>query len=82
MRKTRLSSKGQVVLPKAVRDAQHWHEGTVLLVEIVPEGVLLREPTLGGTTTAADLLGCVGYRGRRLSIEEMDAAIAREGRRR
>jgi AbrB family looped-hinge helix DNA binding protein len=29
MTTTRLSSKGQLVLPKAVREAHGWHDGTV-----------------------------------------------------
>src|SRR3954468_9977904 len=30
---TRLTSKGQVVIPKAVRDRLRWHAGTRLVVE-------------------------------------------------
>ena len=39
---TRLSSKGQLVLPKAIHEADAWTEGTEFIVERVPEGVLLR----------------------------------------
>ena len=42
MEKTRLSSKGQLVLPKALRDARNWGEGTEFVVESVADGVLLR----------------------------------------
>ena len=33
MVKTRLSSKGQVIIPKAVRERQGWQPGTELEVE-------------------------------------------------
>ena len=39
---TRLSSKGQVVLPSSVRSARRWKAGLELAVENRPEGVLLR----------------------------------------
>ena len=39
---TKLSSKGQVVLPKSVRDEHGWGEGTEFIVETTPQGVLLR----------------------------------------
>ena len=37
--KTRVSAKGQVVLPKAVRERRNWPAGTELKVEETPEGV-------------------------------------------
>ena len=43
METTKLSSKGQVVLPKSVRDAQSLSlPGTEFAVEEVSEGILLR----------------------------------------
>ncbi len=39
---TRLSAKGQVVIPKAVRDRLHWSEGDNLEVVETAGGVLLR----------------------------------------
>ena len=43
METTRLSSKGQLVLPKAIREADHWGEGTEFSVERVAE---VKIPTL------------------------------------
>lgn len=37
---TTVSTKGQVILPKAIRDQRHWPAGTELVVEDTPEGVL------------------------------------------
>ena len=73
----RLSSKGQLVLPKAIRDADHWGEGTEFLVERVAEGVLLRPVRLVPTTRLDDVLGSAEYRGPARSTAEMDQAIQR-----
>ena len=42
MEKTTLSSKGQVILPKSVRQARNWTAGTEFSVESFDDGVLLR----------------------------------------
>ena len=82
MQTTLLSSKGQVIIPKAVRVARRWVPGTRLEVQDTPEGVLLRHVThaekvdLAGGLLA--LRSRVGYRGPLVSLEEMDAAVLRE----
>ena len=82
MTTTHLSSKGQVIIPKAVREARGWEPGIEFVVEERPEGILLRPVRTGRATTVDDLVGCVGYRGPRRSLEDMDQAIAREARKR
>ncbi len=42
METTRLSTKGQVILPKSVRTSRAWMPGTRFAVEETAEGVLLR----------------------------------------
>ena len=37
-----LSSKGRVIIPKAVREARRWNPGTRLTVQETREGVLLK----------------------------------------
>jgi AbrB family looped-hinge helix DNA binding protein len=74
---TRLSSKGQLVLPKAIRDADDWAEGTEFIVERVPEGVLLRPVRPLPMTQLEDVIGCAGYHGRARSVADMERAIAR-----
>ena len=73
---SRLSSKGQLVLPKAIRDAGNWSEGTEFVVEVVPQGVLLRPVRPYATTRLEDVIGCAGYRGPQRSVADMDRAIA------
>ena len=79
---TVLSTKGQVILPKAIRDQRHWKAGTKLTVEDTPEGVLLKADALFAPTRPEDVFGCLKYKGKAKTIEEMNAAIAAEVRRR
>jgi len=77
METTRLSSKGQLVLPKAIRDADNWTEGTEFIVERVAHGVLLRPIRPLPVTRLEDVAGCAGVRGVARSVAEMDKAIAK-----
>lgn len=79
---TTVSTKGQVILPQAIRRKRHWDAGTKLIVEDTPEGVLLRAVPLFKPTRPEDVFGCAGYDGPPISIAEMDAAIEQEVRRR
>jgi AbrB family looped-hinge helix DNA binding protein len=78
MATTKLSSKGQVILPKAVRDAHHWGPGTSFTVEDTGDAVLLRPLKSGPTTRLEDVVGCLRVKGRAHTVEEMDAAITQE----
>ena len=80
--KTRISTKGQVILPKALRDKRHWKPGMELDIEERPEGVLLKAKTGRKKGSILDLAGIIKYDGPRRSIEEMDAGIIAEVRRR
>jgi AbrB family looped-hinge helix DNA binding protein len=82
MKTTKLSSKGQVVLPKEVRERQKWQPGTTLIVEETSQGVLLRPQKPFPPTRFEDVFGCLQYTGKPKTLEEMDAAIPNEVRRR
>jgi len=82
MAQTTISSKGQIVLPKAIRDKRRWKAGMRLTVEERPEGVLLKPAEKKKKLTIADLRGIVKYDGPPRSVEEMNAAIDKEFRRR
>ncbi|MFL6260684.1 MAG: AbrB/MazE/SpoVT family DNA-binding domain-containing protein [Thermoanaerobaculia bacterium] len=79
---TRLSTKGQLIIPQEIRKRHGWTAGTELLVEDHGDSVILRRAEDLPTTTLDDLVGCVGYKGPALSLEEMDAGIARGARER
>lgn len=75
METTRLSSKGQVVLPKPIRDARRWQPGTELTVENTADGVLLRPAKPFAPSRLEDVAGSLRYAGKPKTIRQMDAAI-------
>lgn len=79
---TVMSTKGQVILPKAIRDLRQWAAGTQLIVENTADGVLLKSATIFPETDLEDVFGVLRQNGPALSIEAMDAAIASEAMRR
>lgn len=78
---TTLSEKGQVVIPKVLRDQRGWEPGLRLVVEPTPEGLTLRPLQATRAEAAATLLGFTNYRGPRRSLRDMDLAIRRGARR-
>lgn len=82
METTRLSSKGQVILPKSVRDAHRWQPGTEFIVENLPDGVLLRALKPFAPSRFEDVDGCLRYTGKAKTLDQMEAAIGAEVRRR
>ena len=76
---TLLSSKGQVIIPKPLRDAHRWHAGTRLEVLDTAEGVLLKPVVqaykTGLSTGLAAIRRRIAYKGPALSIEEMNASV-------
>lgn len=79
---TTLSTKGQVILPKAIREMLKWEPGTRLAIERTKDGVLLKAEPVFKQTRLEDVIGCANYQGPTVSIEEMNAAIVREAQRR
>ncbi|HEY8441431.1 MAG TPA: AbrB family transcriptional regulator [Xanthobacteraceae bacterium] len=79
---TTVSTKGQVILPKPIRQRRRWKPGTRLVVEDTKEGVLLKQAPLLAPTRAKDVFGCLGHAGPPKSLEQMQAGIAQEARRR
>jgi len=79
---TVISTKGQVILPKAIREGRHWSAGTRLTVEDTPDGALLRATPAFPETVIDAVFGSMRHSGPALSLEEMDAAIAKEAKRR
>jgi AbrB family looped-hinge helix DNA binding protein len=75
---TKLSTKGQVILPKAIRDQMNWPAGTKLTVEQTANGVLLRPAPYFPPSRPEDVFGMLAYKGKPKTVEEMDAAITAE----
>ena len=75
MQTTHVSSKGQVIIPKPIRDAQQLNVGQELEVEIVTQGILLKIKNKRPKSTLNDLVGCTGYQGKAKTIDEMTDSI-------
>ena len=76
------STKGQVILPKAVRDGRGWPPGQRLVVEETRDGVLLRAASPFAPTRLEEVFGSLDAKGKHVSDEDFDKAIADEVRRR
>ncbi len=79
---TVVSTKGQVILPKAIRERHRWTAGTRLVVEETPDGVLLKNVPAFAPRRPEDVRGMLAYKGKPKTLEDMDAAIEAELRRR
>ena len=80
---TTISTKGQVILPKAIRDQLQWDAGTRLAVEHTADGVLLKPlATAFARTRPEDVFGILSCKGKPKSVEDMKAGIATEAKRR
>ncbi len=79
---TTVSTKGQVILPKAIRRSLGWEAGMRLVVENTSEGVLLRPEPVFAETRSEDVFGRLAREGAPKSLAEMDAGVMEEARRR
>ena len=66
-----LSSKGQVVIPKEIRDELHWESGQELTIETTESGVLLKSRPTIKKLRLEDLRGFLKYDGPPISTEEL-----------
>lgn len=81
METTLLSSKGQIIIPKLIRESHHWRPGTRFIVEDTPDGILLKPLAPFPATDLKEGLGCAGYRGPAKTVEEMAEGVDEELRR-
>jgi len=73
---SRLTSKGQITIPKAIRDKLELAEGDKLEFVLYPDGTLGLIPK---TRDVRELQGSLPPPARALSLEEMDNVIALAG---
>ena len=78
MESVALSSKGQFVLPKNIRDRHHWQAGTRLVIIDRGDEVVLKSAEPFATTAFEAPDAPSVYQGKRLSLADMDRAIAVE----
>jgi AbrB family looped-hinge helix DNA binding protein len=78
MESVALSSKGQFVLPKAIRNRNHWQAGTRLVVIDCGDEVIIKAAEPFAVTSFEPPETPSVYKGKKLTIAEMDRAIAAE----
>lgn len=78
---TTLSSKGQIIIPSALRAAHHWEAGTEFVIVDTGDGVLLKPRKPFPLTRLEDGLGCAGYVGPAKSLDEIEHGLTEAIRR-
>ncbi|MCP5095160.1 MAG: AbrB/MazE/SpoVT family DNA-binding domain-containing protein [Chloroflexi bacterium] len=75
MNTTKLSSKGQIIIPKSIREEYNWQPGVEFFIVDTGDGIFLKPKTPFPATTIDEVAGCLPYDGATVSQEKMDAAI-------
>ncbi len=70
METVKLSSKGQIVIPKEIRQAHHWSVGTEFIVSAVGDELRLTPAPLFPPTRVEDGVGLLARKGRKKLSEE------------
>jgi AbrB family looped-hinge helix DNA binding protein len=75
--KIRLSKRGQLTIPKKIRERHGWGPGVDLEIRNRGTHIEVRSAREDfPETTLEELIGCTGYEGPAHTIEEMNASIA------
>ncbi len=75
METTKLSSKGQIIIPKFFRDAYRWSVGQEFIVLDTGEGILLKVKKPFAPAQLDDVAGCLNYSGEAKTLDQMEDAI-------
>lgn len=75
METIKISSKGQVVIPKSLRVAHHWKVGQELVVVDVEDGILFKAKSPFKETSISEVASSLRFNGRTSSLDDMDSAI-------
>jgi AbrB family looped-hinge helix DNA binding protein len=80
MPKTKLSSKGQIVVPKDIRDRLGWTAGDTLTVDEIDGEVRIATASAKKgffkKRPLDEVIGCAGYKGPPIPVERMNDGIA------
>ena len=77
MHTTKLSSKGQVIIPKLLRDTHHWEPGQELLAFDMGDGILIKPKKPFPETDINQVASCLKYSGKAKTLAEIEEAIGR-----
>ena len=79
METTRLSTKGQIVLPKSIRTPRFWEPGTVFTVEETPDGILLRPAGYFPAADLTEVAGCLRSKRKSKTSAQSDPSSGSKG---
>ena len=77
---TKLSSKGQVIIPKALRNLHHWETGLELVVTDTGDGILLRPRIPFAATELKDVAAALKARVQSNTDEQIEVALTKHAR--
>lgn len=77
----KLSSKGQFILPKAIRDRHHWETGTEFIIIDRGEDLVIKPSRVFPPTELESPETPSIYKGKPLSLEDMNRAVLAEAAR-
>ncbi len=72
---TKLSSKGQIIIPKSVRDRYRWSIGQEFVVVSTKDGILLKVKKPFKPATLDEVAGSLRYEGVPKTLDDMEEAI-------
>lgn len=75
METTKLSSKGQIIIPKPIRNKYRWETGQEFIVVNTDDGVLLKPKKPFPATMLDKVAGCLKYEGPAKTLAEMEEAV-------
>ena len=77
---TTLSSKGQIVIPRQIRQRHGWRPGVTFTIVDEGDALVLKPATTRRTTSLEEVIGCAGYTGPKKSLADMDAGVMEEAK--
>jgi len=80
MATTRLSTKGQLIIPKEMRERHGWDSGTELELEDRGDSIIIRPVLEVERTTVDEVIGCLRHEGRPKTLQDMEDAITKGAR--
>lgn len=81
METTKLSSKGQVIIPKAFRSAHHWESGLELMVIDTGDGLLLKPKAPFAPAELSEVFAMFKGKVATRTDEEIETALVQDLRR-
>ena len=72
---TKLSSKGQAIIPQEIRSRHHREPGQELQAIDRDEGILRRPASPFPETSMKEVVSCLSYPGKKKTLEDRETAI-------